>query len=91
MELTDKILKFIFIRSRDKIMSRSLNKNHNDIKCPNCNEWFSVSGIEHNHHNKYDEDNDFFRCKCGKCDYTSNWSPSIAPVLVLVDSKGDPV
>ena len=85
-----KLWKWLFLRSKKELKDISLNKYHNDIKCPYCNEWFSISGVEYKH--KILAENELFiPIICGQCKNQSNWSPHIAPFLVLVDDTGSPL
>ena len=68
-----------------------LDEHHNDIKCPQCNEWFSVSGLKYKHEHREDLEfnRDLYVAECGQCGYISLWNMSIAPFPVLVDSNGN--
>ena len=80
----------LYLLSEKKYKEAHINKHHNDIKCPNCKMWFSVSGIKYNH--KHLPENDLFiPVQCGQCGEISNWSPNIAPVLIRVDNSGNPI
>jgi len=61
----------------------------NDIKCSNCNEWFSVSGVEYKH--KLDYREELFVTTCGKCEHVSYWNTTIAPELIACDENGTPL
>ena len=58
-----------------------------DMQCPNCKEWFSVSGIKHKHSTERKPEQDFTVCACGQCGFKSNWSAN----LIRVDENGLPI
>ena len=91
MNLKMKIYAWLFKKSKSMYKEEHLKHHHSDIKCPQCNEWFSISGIEHKHNNSYIEDIDIYSCYCGKCGHTSYWNPNISMFLVLCDEKGHPL
>ena len=74
----------------DKLYRKEHLKVHkNDIKCTNCNEWYSISGINHKHHI---EDTEFgVKTSCGQCGNTSYWNLEIAPVAILCNDSGIPL
>lgn len=86
-----KLWSWLYKLSKKSIKRSILNRYHNDIKCPNCREWFSVSGVEYKHTHTRTPDTDLSACTCGQCGYTSYWSPFIAPFPVLTDEKGNPL
>lgn len=54
----------------------------------NCNEWYSLSGINHKHRI---EDTEFgVKTSCGQCGYVSYWNLEIAPVAILCNDSGIP-
>ena len=83
------IINKIYLWSQKKIKESHLNRAGNDIKCPNCNEWFSVSGVKYKH--KYESDDGLGYCTCGQCSHTSIWSYNLAPFAVLVDENEVPI
>ena len=85
-----KFWKWLYFLSEKKIKQLHLEKYHNDKKCPNCNVWFSISALRHNH-TFIDNDSDIISTKCGQCNHTSHWNATIAPVLVLCDETGTPL
>lgn len=86
--LIDKILKLILVKVKKSIRNRHLNKGHVDIKCPNCNEWFSISGVEKNHI-VVNMPEFGSHVKCGKCGEESFWNAVAAPIPLRCDSKGN--
>lgn len=87
----ENILKKIIRALEDHFKTVHLNRVHTDMKCPNCNEWFSVSGIKYKHSLEKEPKHDFSICICGQCGFKSNWSPHIAPCLIRVDDNGIPI
>ena len=82
--------RWVYLLAEKKSKQIHLKRHGNDIKCPRCKEWFSVSGLKYNH--TFGQENDLFIVvRCGQCGCVSNWSPNIAPVLVRVDNDGNPV
>jgi predicted Zn finger-like uncharacterized protein len=82
--------RWVYLLAEKKSKEIHLDRHHNDIKCPRCKMWFSVSGLKYNH--QFGLENELFiQVKCGQCGEVSNWSPNIAPVLIRVDDKGIPV
>lgn len=75
--------------SKKKIMEQHLKEVGNDIKCPNCNEWFSVSGVDHKHTSHNEEFG--VSTECGKCNHWSYWNLDAAPVPLLCNSQGTPL
>lgn len=86
MNIYEKIFKW----SRKKVREEKLNKYGTDIKCPNCKEWFSVSGVDHKHEH-VSEPEFGFHVKCGQCEHESYWNAVAAPVLLNCDEKGNPL
>lgn len=82
------------LRKLSRYIDKLYRKEHlrvhkNDIKCPNCNEWYSLSGINHKH---YIEDTEFgVKTSCGQCSYASFWNLEIAPVAILCNESGTPL
>jgi len=88
--LIAKFYKWLFKWSRRKVRSSYLSKYGADIKCPNCNKWFSVSGLDYKHVH-LSEPEWGFHVKCGKCGGESYWNAVAAPVLLACDEKGSPL
>ena len=85
-----KLWKWLYTLSRKKVKQEHLNKYHCDIKCPNCNEWFSISGVNHKH--EHISEPDFgFHVRCGQCGHDSYWNAVAAPVLLRCDERGMPL
>ena len=87
--LKHRLASWVLHKAKSIIKEEHLKVHRNDIRCPNCKEWFSISGEEHKH---YVETNGcLYLCTCGKCNHTSHWNPNIAPALILCDEKGMPI
>ena len=88
-----KILKKLYLFIREELKKEHLKIRHNDIKCPYCNEWFSISEIRFKHkiYDKNKENPEVVTCTCGQCKFTSYWNTAIAPVLVRCNKDGWPV
>ena len=84
-----KLINKIYLWSQGKVKENHLKKTGNDIKCPNCNEWFSVSGVKYKH--KYENKNTLGYRTCGQCKHVSIWSYNLAPVAILVDENEVPI
>lgn len=83
-KILEKFIKFSIKKHR----KLHLSQHKNDIKCTNCNEWYSTSGIHHKHEI---EDTDFgVKTKCGQCSHISYWNFEIAPVAIKCNSEGTP-
>jgi len=89
MSLRKKLYTLLYRWSRQKVRTHSLKKHGCDIKCPNCNEWFSVSGIDWKHEHVSEPDWGF-HVRCGKCGHESYWNAVAAPILMLCDESGNP-
>lgn len=76
--------------SANKVKELHLKKYGADIKCPNCNQWFSISGIG-NKHEHVSKPEFGYHVKCGACNHESYWNAVAAPVLLLCDEKGTPL
>jgi hypothetical protein len=85
-----RVWKWLHQFSEKKYKEAHLNKYHSDIKCPNCEEWFSISGIKHNHEAVSKPDWGF-HVKCGLCKHESYWNAVAAPVLLIAKPNGDPL
>lgn len=83
------LLKFLHKRVENAIREDHLKQRGNDIRCPGCNTWFSVSALYHKHERIADKD---WGCsiKCGKCDGVSHWNLVAFPFPALCDANGDP-
>lgn len=62
-----------------------------DIKCPNCNEWFAVTAVDHTHRFDTLLDGEVLKATCGQCKHDSFWNLDIAPVAIRCNEKGIPV
>jgi len=91
LKFYENLLKKIIHNFENHFRKVHLKRLGTDIKCPNCNEWFSVSGIKYKHHNAKSPDHDYWICTCGQCGFKSNWSGNIIPGLIRVDDNGNPV
>lgn len=79
----------IYLWAKGKIKEEHLKKHKNDIKCENCNEWYSVSGVEYKHEiGSFDYG---YFTVCGKCGEKSYWNTVAAPVALLCDKNGTPI
>ena len=87
--LKARILKLLFLFAKKSYKKEHLRKTGNDIKCPNCKEWFSISGIQYEH--KYQGREYGCSCTCGQCGYVSNWNLEAFPFPTLCDEKGNPI
>lgn len=85
-----KFWKWLYRLSRRKIMECHLEKHHNDIKCPNCRQWFSISGVDDKHEHVAEPEWGF-SVKCGGCGHISHWNAVAAPVLLLSNEAGTPL
>ena len=85
-----KFWKKVYLFAEKKVRENHLKKHHNDIKCPNCNVWFSVSGLRYKHMNLDCAEN-IISIECGQCKEVSHWNSQIAPVLILCDINGVPI
>lgn len=85
-----KLWEWVFKKAREQYREAHMDKYKNDIKCPHCNEWFSVSGIDYKHEH-VDEPDFGFHVKCGKCQGESYWNAVAFPFLALCNEKGNPL
>ena len=83
-----KFWKWLYLLSEKKIKQLHLEKFHNDMICPNCNVWFSISSLRYKHECVDGEKDFVIGTICGQCQHTSYWNMDIAPVLVLCDKYG---
>lgn len=82
-----KLWSWLYKLSRREIEKSHLNRNYCDVKCPNCKEWFSISGVLHQHeHVSCPEFG--YHLRCGQCNHESYWNAVSAPILLLCDSEG---
>jgi len=81
--------KKLYLHSKEKIQTRHLAKYGCDLKCPCCNEWFSVSGVEYKH--VHEAMSFGSACTCGQCGTKSYWNMEAAPVPLLSDENGVPI
>lgn len=82
--------KWLFNFSRKKFKEEHLKTYHNDIRCPNCREWFSISGIDHKH--EYVSEPEWgVEVMCGKCKHLSYWNLVAFPIPVLSNENGSPI
>lgn len=82
--------RWVYLLAERKSKRIHLERHRNDMKCPRCKMWFSISGLKYNH--TFGPENDkFIVVQCGQCGCVSNWHPSIAPVLIRVDNDGNPI
>ena len=86
--MKDRVFKIIYLWVRKAIKNRHLAARHNDIKCANCKEWFSISGIRFNH--EYERHDWGYQVKCGQCGHVSYWNCECAPFPVQCDENGEP-
>lgn len=86
-----KFWKWLFKLSRDRFKEAHLDRHKNDIKCPNCNEWFSISGVDYKHEHLDPINDECSTVKCGKCKHISNWNLCVAPCPILADERGYPI
>lgn len=78
-----KILKFVYNYIQDQFIKDAPA----DIRCPNCKEWFAISGINHKHEYLGDIENGC-SVRCGQCGYKSHWNLVAFPFPVRVDEDG---
>lgn len=84
-----KLWKWLFIKARSNFRSAHLNVYHNDIKCENCKNWFSISGIDHNH--SYDNKDFGYSVTCGQCGHMSHWNCVAFPFPARCNESGEPI
>lgn len=82
-----KLWKWLYKLSKRKVREGHLSKYHADIKCPNCKEWFSITGIDHEH--KVDLKEFGSACTCGNCGHLSYWNQVAFPFPALCDKDGN--
>ena len=86
-----KFWKWLYHLSATKIIDWHLNKYKSDIKCPNCNTWFSISSVEGFKHSYVKPAPNFgVTVTCGKCNHTSHWNME-TPAIILCDETGKPL
>ena len=86
-----KLYKKLFLWSRKKFREIHMELYKNDIKCPFCNEWFSISGIEHKHEYADPQPEFGVHVRCGQCKRNSYWNLVIAPVALRCEPDGTPI
>lgn len=75
-----------------KYKAKHMEIYKNDLKCPNCQEWMSISGLKGNHLSLDHVTVDGVEgIKCGQCGHNSYWNYSIAPVAIRCDFNGTPI
>jgi hypothetical protein len=77
--------------SRRKFRDAHLDRYKNDIKCPFCKEWFSISGIDYKHEYIKPEPEWGTHVRCGQCGRDSYWNLVAFPFPVRAESNGDPI
>lgn len=60
-------------------------KHSCDIKCPQCNVWYSESSLTDMNNIEYAEYGYTF--ECGQCGHISNWNVMAFPFPALCDDK----
>ncbi len=86
--LKGRLFKNIYLWVRKAIKKQHLAVHRNDIKCNNCNEWLSISGIRFSHN--YKSHDWGYQVKCGQCGHVSYWNCDYAPFPVRCDENGNP-
>jgi len=81
-----KLYKWAYKKYRDTHLSMF----YNDIKCPGCNEWMCISGINHKHSSIEPQPEWGSHIHCGQCGTDTYWNLCIAPFAVRCNSKGIP-
>lgn len=76
--------KWAYKKVKTKARNSHLAVYHNDIKCPTCNEWFSISGITSNHTITHSSCDTYSFTTCGQCKHTSKWNLVAFPFPALV-------
>lgn len=85
-----KLYQRLFLFAEKKHKKEHMKQYGTDIKCPNCNEWFSTSSIKHNHNHVDPQPWFGSHVRCGQCGHDSYWNLMIAPVAIRCDEKGNP-
>ncbi len=80
---------WLFKKARNEIKENHLKEKGADLKCPQCNEWLSVSGVDYKHQ-MFDEEFGAMVI-CGKCNGQSYWNMVAAPVALHCNSQGTPI
>lgn len=75
--------------SEKKVTERYLSKGYCDIKCPTCNQWYSLQQRKYSH--VFREEDYGFLWLCGCCSNTSYWNTIAAPVALVCDKEGNPL
>lgn len=81
--------KWLYNLSRDKLKELHIQKHKVDIKCSNCQEWYSISGVRYKHPPILDADWGY-TTRCGQCKGYTHWNTEIAPFPVRCDKNGNP-
>lgn len=76
----------LYLFSKKKVQENHLTKWGCDLKCPSCDEWFSVSAVEYKHTHEAIWFGSI--CTCGQCKHKSYWNMMAAPVPLLCDENG---
>lgn len=87
--MKERLLNKVYLWVRKAIKDHHLSIHHNDIRCDNCKEWFSISGVRFNHNYK---NHDWgYEVKCGQCEHTSYWNCIYFPFPARCDETGKPI
>ena len=84
------ICKWLTEKSDHHRRKEHLKKYGCDIKCPHCDQWFSLSGRNHKHE-IVDRPDWGIIVECGECSWTSYWNLTAAPVPLRCDVSGNPI
>lgn len=91
MGLSESFWRWVYRLAKLKFREAHLSRIHNDIKCPGCKEWFSITGMDNKHTHEREPNSGLSICTCGQCGTKSYWSAHIAPFPVRVDESGMPI
>lgn len=89
--LINRFWKYCYKLSKRKLKEAHTKQFLSDIKCPNCNRWFSESSFDGHKHEHVAEPSWGFHVRCGQCDHESFWNAEIAPILIRCDKTGNPL
>ncbi len=81
----------LYLWAKQKYRDVHLDTYYNDIKCPNCNEWFSITGIQHKHQYVKPEPWFGYAVECGNCKHLSYWNCVAFPFPARCKDNGDPI
>lgn len=83
-----KFYKWLYLYAEKQLKQLHMEEKRVDIKCTNCNTWYSISGIKHKHESVALD----FGCKttCGQCKNETYWNTIAAPVALECDNRGNP-